>query len=215
MSIGLHYRPPSFAPPFADLEDFLGSVSPSKLKTAVLLGDFNTDLLSQTPQSQDILSTLLAFHLHQVVNEPTRITSSSSTLIYHVYVSDPSLVNTCSTAPAIGNSDHFSIITTLNKRAPPPQRIQCKVWSYRAADWDKANGLLASTLPIEIQAESDVDAIWSSWKSKFLDVMASCIPSRVVSIRKSVPWLNADCIRVIRKRDHLSANKKHQLRLLP
>ena len=32
--------------------------------------------------------------------------------------------------------------------------------------------------------------------------MTNCIPSRVVNVRKSIPWLNTDCIRIIRKRDH-------------
>ena len=165
ISIGLHYRPPSStAHSLTDLEQFLGSIHSSKLKSAVFLGDYNIDLLAETPLSQDILSTMLAFHLHQVVTEPTRVTSSTSTLIDHVYVSDLSLVTACSTTPAVGNSDHLSITTTLNKRTSLPQRIRRKVWSYRSADWDRANELLARNLPTDIPAESDIDAIWSSWK---------------------------------------------------
>ena len=36
-----------------------------------------------------------------------------------------------------------------------------------------------------------------------MSVMSSCIPSRVIRIRKSLSWLNADIVRILRKRDHL------------
>ena len=66
-SFGLFYRPP---PPSADslteLEDFLASLPPSKLKSAVLLHDFNINLLSSS--SQDIISIMSSFHLLQIVN---------------------------------------------------------------------------------------------------------------------------------------------------
>ena len=73
LSIGLLYRPPSADRCLTELELFLQSLSPSKLKSAVLLGDFNIDLLSSTPLSHEVTSTMLSYHLHQVVTDPTRI----------------------------------------------------------------------------------------------------------------------------------------------
>ena len=128
LSIGLYYCPPSFVHSLTEFEQFLMSLNPSELRSAVFLGDVNINLLSQSPLSQDILSTMLAFHLHQVVSEPTRVSSSSScSLTDHVYISDTSLVNSCFTTPAIGNSDHLSITTILSRRSPPHLRIRCKM----------------------------------------------------------------------------------------
>ena len=76
------------------------------------------------------------------------------------------------------------------------------MWSYKLADWEKANQQLTDSLSNETHAESDVDAIWASWKSQFLSVMSTCIPSKVVTIRKSLPWLNVDIIRLLKKRDY-------------
>ena len=203
LSIGLYYRPPSSDRSLTEFEQFLESLKPNQLKSAMFVGDLNINLLSQSPVSQDILSTMLAFHLHQVVTEPTRVSSSSSSLIDHVYISDSSLVNSCSTTPAIGNSDHLSITTILTRRTVPPQRIRRKMWSYKAANWEQANELLTNSTPSDIPADSDVDVVWASFKSQFLSIMSSCIPSRVVSIKKSLPWLNANIVRILRKRDYL------------
>ena len=124
LSIGLYYRPPSSVHSLTEFEQFLESLNPNKLKSAVFLSDLNINLLSQSPLSQDILSTMLAFHLHQVVSEPTRVSSSTSPLIDHVYFSDTSLVNSCFTTPAIGNSDHLSITTILSRHTAPPLKIR-------------------------------------------------------------------------------------------
>ena len=143
---------------------------------------------------------MLAFHLHQMVSEPTRVSPSMSSLIDHVYTSDPSLVKLCSTLPPLGNSDHLCISTMFCRSTPALQRFRRKMWSYKSADWAQAHELLTSNLPADISLESDVDTVWTSWKTQFLAAMSTCIPSR---IKKSLPWLNADIIRLIGKRDHL------------
>ena len=75
--LALYYRPPSSAPGFADLEDALVSLAPSQLKSCILLGDFNVDLLSTNQLSSDLVAMLSSFHFTQVVSEPTRV--------YHTY----------------------------------------------------------------------------------------------------------------------------------
>ena len=198
--LGLYYRPPSAGHSLTDLETFLQSLPPSRLKSAVFLGDFNIDLLSSTSLSHDITSVMSSFHFYQVVTEPTRISAASRTLIDHIYVSNRSLLHSCSNAPPLGSSDHSCILVDLTWSAPRPIRIRRQ---YRSADWDQANELLPPSLD-STSAESfeDVDSHWSFWKSKFMSVMSTCIPSRVISIKKSLSWINADIIRVMRKRDH-------------
>ena len=112
--ICLCYRPPSSEHFITDLVAYLESLHPSLLKSSLLLGDFNINLLSHNSPSQQLLSSMLSFHLHQMVSEPTRLCSSNSSLIDHIYVSDPSLVSEFLTSAPIGNSDHQSITITLN-----------------------------------------------------------------------------------------------------
>ena len=134
--VGVYYRPPSSSNSLTDLEDCLLSISPNQLKSSVFVGDFSINLLSDSPLSSDILSTMLGFHLHQVVSDPTRVSMSnsnsirSSSLIDHVYVSDLSNLVSCSTIPPVGNSDHLCISTVLSKQVRPHKPIRRRVWLY-------------------------------------------------------------------------------------
>ena len=49
----------------------------------MILGDFNYDLLNQsvTHNPDNFLEILNLYQLHQLINEPTRITETSKTLI--------------------------------------------------------------------------------------------------------------------------------------
>ena len=181
------------------------SISPNRLKSSVLVGDFNINLQSDSPLSSDILATMLGFHLHQVVSDPTRVSLSnsnsirSSSLIDHVYVSDLSNLVSCSTLPPVGKSDHLCISTVLSKQVRPHKPIRRRVWLYNKADWVRANDLLEDFSPDV--STSDPDTIWSSWKTYFLSVMDDCIPSKLLTIKKTLPWFNAEICRAIKKCD--------------
>ena len=75
--IVLYYRPPSSASTFDDLEDALVPLTPSQLKSCILLGDFNVDLLLNNQLSNDLTAMLSSFHFTQVVGEPTRYSLQS------------------------------------------------------------------------------------------------------------------------------------------
>ncbi len=149
LTIGVYYRPPSSPPNLTDLESALQSLNPSKLRSAILLGDFNINLFSATPLSKEVISSLSAFHLHQVVTEPTRVTDSLASLIDHVYVSDPSLLLSCSTTPPLDTSDHHCILTLLKYPPRPQCRSRRSVWRYALADWDAVNNHL-NNLPFSL-----------------------------------------------------------------
>ena len=183
--LGLYYLPPSAGHSLTDLETFLQSLPPSKLKSAVFLGDFNIDLLSSTSPSYNITSVMSSFHFYQVVTEPTRISAASRTLIDHVYVSNRLLLHSCANAPPLGSSDHSCIHVDLTWSAPRPIRIRRQMWSYRCADWDQANELLPLSLDsTSSESFEDVDSHWSLWKSQFMSIMSTCTQSRAISIKK-------------------------------
>ena len=84
------------------------------LKSCILLGDFNVDLLLNNQLSNDLTTMLSSFHFTQVVGEPTRLSKNLASLIDHVYLTDSSLLSFCSTSPPLGYSDHRSITLSLN-----------------------------------------------------------------------------------------------------
>ena len=54
----------------------------------ILLGDFNIDLLPAAVQKTSWINTFQSYYLNQLIDEPTRITSHSKTLLDHIYVSE-------------------------------------------------------------------------------------------------------------------------------
>ena len=72
----------------------------------IILGDLNIDFLKDVPKRWSEL--YYSFSLYQVVNQPTRTTSTSSTLIDHIYVNKPEYVQDSKVFQA-SLSDHFII----------------------------------------------------------------------------------------------------------
>lgn len=88
---GLFYRPPSSdATVLTDVESALEQLPPSKTRSFVLLGDFNID--RSPTSSHPLLPILLSFEdtlgLKQVVATATRTTTTTSSIIDHIYVSE-------------------------------------------------------------------------------------------------------------------------------
>ena len=105
--IGFVYRNP--ASHYSWYDDFVHMMDGvQQLKTdIVLFGDFNIDLLKQTPVSWDLTTSL--FNLHQMVSKPTRITPTSSTLLDHIYTNNMQMVSDLTVSDS-GISDHCPII---------------------------------------------------------------------------------------------------------
>ena len=78
------YRPPDSRVEFNDrFEEFIDSLL-NEDKEFILLGDFNKNLLNvDTEREWGNFTTSLG--LTQLVNEPTRVTNTSQTLIDHIY----------------------------------------------------------------------------------------------------------------------------------
>ena len=89
-------------------------------KELVLLGDFNIDFPYDTTNLKwsHCIDNL---GLTQMVQEPTRVSSNSSTTIDHVYVSEVSLIKKV-TVPKIGISDHFPICASINAQSKRPKK---------------------------------------------------------------------------------------------
>jgi len=85
----LYYCPPSAPLSHDSLEAALHSLNPSQ-SSAILLGDFNINLLVSNDSSRSMLS---AFHLHQILTQPTRVTRTPQPWLImstsHILISYP------------------------------------------------------------------------------------------------------------------------------
>ena len=113
----LFYRPPSYSHSVATLESALESLPPAKLKSLILLGEFNIDFLSPSdPLRLQIQSDKLS--LRQVVTAPTRVIPTTSTIIDHVYLSENLGLSSCNILPPLTGSDHNNVAISLQLSRP-------------------------------------------------------------------------------------------------
>ena len=83
----------------------------------VLLGDINIDLLQPsnnlTKQYQSILDV---FGIQQMVNQPTRVTRTSRTLIDHIVTNYPQNITHTGIIPCSIINDHDAVFACINTR---------------------------------------------------------------------------------------------------
>ena len=101
---------------FHNLSSSMDSLS-AENKELHILGDFNIDLLNTTTsESKRLLCLMKNQGLHQMQNNPTRITENSSTLINHHYCTHPEHVLNIS-SPVLGLSDHNPTVLERKQNA--------------------------------------------------------------------------------------------------
>ena len=139
--------------------------------------------------------------LTQVVSVPTHYSSHSNSLIDLVFLSSPKHLLFCDTLPPLSNSDHLglSLAVSLAKPERNPMRGERRVWRYAFADINLANKMLSAIDWSALLSTSDMNSSWLNWRSKFLQVMETCIPQAVLKAQRNLPWLNKQVIQAMRK----------------
>ena len=183
------YRPPDAKNVF-DLMSIPLEKAWLKSCSNFLLGDFNCDLssfnilqnriadsstMAPTTNSSKVISIFDMFNMQNVINEPTRVTPATSSLIDLIVTTRKDLV-TSSDAVPLGLSDHNLIYATLrlkNKR-PPPTIIKTR-------DYKKLDEMVfhrdISTAPFDVGSVFDDpdDRLWA-WQTLFLDICNDHVP---------------------------------------
>lgn len=111
ISIGVVYR---IGNNVLDCVNILDSLLPELLpidEYIVVLGDLNINMFNiQNP----INNMFDSYGFSQVINEPTRITSTTSTLLDPIFVSDNKIIGKSGTRDSNGVSDHLLTFCTMN-----------------------------------------------------------------------------------------------------
>ena len=80
-----------------------------------ILGDLNIDLLQNRTSSKAWLTMNEKLLMYQVVNEPTRVTDPSTTMIDHIFTSHMEKVRAIE-VPKVGLNDHYPTCIVLKER---------------------------------------------------------------------------------------------------
>ena len=82
-----------------------------------MTGDMNTNMFNVSdPLVSRYTGILLSFNLTQHVSKPTRVTSTSRTLIDHLISKDPQKISHTDVLPCSSISDHGAVYATVNVR---------------------------------------------------------------------------------------------------
>ena len=202
ITLALFYRPPSSPYGIFDtLQTTLFShVETLLLSNFILIGDFNVNYLNNTHPLFSKLHTVTC--LTQVVTSPTHCSNS---LIDLIFLSSSEALSSCEILPPLANSDHNGILLLLQnlKTKPIPIKGAKKIWRYDYADFNLALDMIAEIDWDSVFLNADVDECWSTWRSIFMHIMDSYIPSSTLKPRKNLPWLTKSIIQLMRKRNAL------------
>lgn len=106
----LIYRPPNAKADWISSFHNMLNLPYSSCHDIVIIGDFNFNMLVGGNNAWK--NTVCHFNLKQVVNQPTRVTETTISMIDHIYTTEERLVNDV-TVPHIRISDHFPVYFSL------------------------------------------------------------------------------------------------------
>lgn len=203
--IATWYRPPnSPVAKFNQFETLLDILDAENIEY-YLMGDLNCDLSSTCldHSSRVLMDTAELYNLTQLINEPTRVTEFSSTLIDHIFTNTPDKV-VCSGVSHVGISDH-SLIYAFRKLSVGTSGKGHFTINYRKfKNFDPIrfrNDISLQNWSYINEFENPND-MWNAWKTTFNSVAEKHAPLHTKRVKASKsPWITSHLKDEMHKRD--------------
>ena len=150
-----------------------------------MLGDLNCDF-SKTPLHSKACSQ---YQLTQVINEHTRVTETTSSLIDVILTNTPENILT-SVVLHIGISDHSLVYTVRKFKLSKFRPIVKEVRNFKHFSDSQFSADLYQVQRETILTYEDPNTCWFVWKSIFLEVLNRHTPFRHRRTKANpVPWI--------------------------
>ncbi|CAH2017311.1 unnamed protein product [Acanthoscelides obtectus] len=188
--LAIVYRPPSanVLDCFHQLTESLTNLSLDN-DYAIVMGDFNINVLVNDGRSEMLNCFLESFDLSQLVKEPTRITSNSQTAIDLLMVSSADIISSYEVVDVDGISDHLALIFYVD--ASEISNL-CKLRTYRDYSTFSLDNFYHDLLLINwdfIYTLRDVDQMIDFLSSNILCTFNLHAPVRNIRVTKPpAPW---------------------------
>ena len=166
------YRPPSSQIDLFGKWALFLSKCDIENKELIIVGDFDCDVSNPLPNSHTYRLKFLCslYQLKQFINEPTRVTSTSATLIDLILTNTPENILQSSVIH-LGISDH-SVVYALEKFFLPKLYPKYKVVRNFKNFNENQFILDVSLLPLElVYQHNDPNLCWQVWKDLFLQAL--------------------------------------------
>ena len=200
------YRPPSCTSGFFEALEAIVRAVDMESKEQIIIGDFNCNYLMDRnnmhlSQLKQLSST---YQFQQLINEPTRITLNSSTLIDVILINEPSRILK-SGVVHIGLSDH-SLVYAVRKFSMPSKNTHKHVTTRSFKNFD-ANAFredLKSAPWESLRNCATPDEMVEVWSNMFLKIADAHAPMRTRRVRnKKSPWITTELRELITGRNRL------------
>jgi len=208
------YRPPNVK--YTSLSAFFHSLFVDlaiEVDSVIYLGDNNIDMLSRVDSRAKFLRRLLTeLNATQIVNDATRVTSDSATLLDHIIVDRSTEVKRIGVIDASDITDHRGIKITDHKLIycllhMKKERLGQKLISYRDFSNFNIDRVVAQVAEIQwssvrqMQDVNDIEEFVTSNIKLVFDEHAPVVCKRVT--RRKAPWRNGDIIRLTKIKNKL------------
>ena len=201
------YRPPCATSEFFDYLEHLLKAIDNENKEMYLLGDLNCDLLKSISDSstKKLKSLYELYQLSQVIDQATRVTINTSSLIDHLVTNTPEKISASGVVPT-GISDHslvFAVrkIHRLSKKGTNIVEIR-NMKNFNEKHF--LNDLSNQCWEYVYFFPENPDEMWQIWKYLFLEVLNKHAPLQNKKIRsKRIPWVTSEIKKLMSTRDCL------------
>ena len=179
------YRPPnSTVDIFGKIEYFISKFD-CEHNEFYLLGDLNCNMLDTSSHVIKKLNLLLeSYQLYQMINQPTRVTQFTSSLLDICVTSNPEHVILTDVVP-LGVSDHnlIYVVRKINSNVKINSHRCIEIRNYKHFNCDKFLEEFWKQPWDLIDHEYDINLRWSLWKTLFLNVLDKHAPIQSKRIR--------------------------------
>ena len=201
------YRPPgSTVDLFPKLEELLKSLEPDDTEI-IFMGDLNCDLFkTNDDDTKHIKKIYNMFKLRQMINQPTRVTGDTKTLIDHMATNRPDAVSH-SGVIACGISDHDMVYLNRSMRLTHIKRDPKIIETRKYNHFDSTaflTDLKAAPFNEISRFTNSPSEMWKIWKTLYLDILNKHAPVTKIKIKgNNLPYITSKVRRMIRQRDYL------------
>ena len=150
------------------MSDVIDEIKSDKVRNIALLGDLNADF--HTYNGKKLKKLCDNQNLTYLVNEPTRITQTSATVLDQILVNVPNFVTKTVVHPPVSSNDHCTVGLHLNFKIQKEPCYTRLIWKYKEADFNKFRKALDNS-DFNVCFENDnVDEASDKWTEIFLNV---------------------------------------------
>ena len=176
-----------------------------------VLGDLNCDFLSPSkPETRYLQSIIESYGFTQIIDQPTRITENTRTLLDIIITNDLDLIHSHGAQPPIGNSDHCLTYVNLNHLKPNNNGKQIRFRDFSNFNILDFHEDAAKCKWSDITQYDDIDKKVEVLSNIITEVFNKHAPIKQKKVTKrKVPWVTENVKLLMKLRDRALIKFKH------